>query len=198
MNFAEYAPLARRTLKELPFKEHLQHMSLGFCGEMGEMLDATKKHIIYGKPLDTVNIIEEIGDVTWYCVNLCKELAVDPAQLDTWLVEARNEKIDNEWFELDKVQQLIEINRDLALVADGLVLDYKNLSEEHGTGIVRALLISLHTMAETFKIDLYAALDVNIKKLAARYGDKYSDYAALNRNLAVERDVLETSSKGEA
>lgn len=42
------------------------HAVLGVCGEAGELADAVKKHIIYNKPLDTANLIEELGDLRFY------------------------------------------------------------------------------------------------------------------------------------
>ncbi len=44
----------------------LLHGALGACTETGELQDMIKKHLIYGKPLDLVNVIEEIGDTMWY------------------------------------------------------------------------------------------------------------------------------------
>ena len=41
----------------------LNHMALLLAGEAGELVDAIKKHTIYGKPLDYVNVIEEMGDI---------------------------------------------------------------------------------------------------------------------------------------
>jgi len=42
------------------------HASMGICTEAGELTDAVKKHIFYGKTLDKINLIEEIGDLGWY------------------------------------------------------------------------------------------------------------------------------------
>jgi NTP pyrophosphatase (non-canonical NTP hydrolase) len=44
----------------------LTHAVMGVAGEAGELVDAIKKHLIYGKPLDRVNIIEELGDLRFY------------------------------------------------------------------------------------------------------------------------------------
>jgi len=93
----------------------LLHGAMGLVTEAAEILDALKKHIYYGKPLDLVNISEEQGDVEWY--------------------------------------QAI-------------------LSDEVGK-------------------DLDAAMETNIAKLKARYGDKFSEERALNRDLDIERGILE-------
>jgi NTP pyrophosphatase (non-canonical NTP hydrolase) len=93
----------------------LIHAFLGLSSEVGELADALKKHIIYGKALDEINVLEEIGDLSWYNA--------------------------------------------LALTA------VKKTMEE--------------------------CLQTNINKLRARYGEKFTQAAALERNLDKERKVLE-------
>ena len=65
----------------------LLHYSLGIAGEAGELVDAVKKHVQYGKDLDIANIKEEIGDVIIYVVMLADKLGVDP-------IRAAKEKIE--------------------------------------------------------------------------------------------------------
>lgn len=45
---------------------HLIHMLLGLTGEIGELVDAIKKNIIYNKIVDRENVIEELGDLEFY------------------------------------------------------------------------------------------------------------------------------------
>lgn len=47
------------------------HMVLGMQTEVAEIADVYKKCIAYKKPLDYVNIKEELGDAMWYIANLC-------------------------------------------------------------------------------------------------------------------------------
>lgn len=49
----------------------LLHAAIGKATEAGELLDALKKHIFYGKPLDMVNVLEEVGDGFWYDAIIC-------------------------------------------------------------------------------------------------------------------------------
>jgi NTP pyrophosphatase (non-canonical NTP hydrolase) len=42
------------------------HALLGLMSETGEVADALKKHIIYDRELDLINLMEESGDVSWY------------------------------------------------------------------------------------------------------------------------------------
>jgi len=46
------------------------HMAVGISGESGELLDAVKKGVIYQKPLDMTNIIEELGDLEFFMEGL--------------------------------------------------------------------------------------------------------------------------------
>jgi len=52
----------------------LLHGVIGAAGETGELLDAVKRSLFYGKPLDRVNLREEIGDTLWYLALICSEL----------------------------------------------------------------------------------------------------------------------------
>lgn len=52
----------------------LTNAALGIAGEAGELVDAIKKHVIYGKPLDLANVREEIGDLRFYLEDLCNVL----------------------------------------------------------------------------------------------------------------------------
>ena len=88
MNFIEYAPLALRTVKWLPTADKdLEHAQVGMVTELGELFDAWKKVAIYGKEVDNVNAIEEIGDVFWYVNLLWEVMAETPEDLQLlWLV----------------------------------------------------------------------------------------------------------------
>jgi NTP pyrophosphatase (non-canonical NTP hydrolase) len=51
----------------------LVHAAMGIAGEAGEVVDAVKKTWVYGKPLDTENVLEECGDVLFYVTALLHE-----------------------------------------------------------------------------------------------------------------------------
>lgn len=52
--------------KQQPMEFMKLHAALGICGEAGELADAIKKEVIYGKPADRANIVEELGDLRFY------------------------------------------------------------------------------------------------------------------------------------
>lgn len=54
----------------------LLHMSAGFSGEAGEVLDEVKKHWVYGKPLNREKVIGEMGDAFYYFTGLMLLLGI--------------------------------------------------------------------------------------------------------------------------
>lgn len=67
---------------ELTTKDcNLIHMVMGISGEAGELLDAVKKAVIYRKPLDLENVIEELGDLEFYMEGLRRELHLSRDQI---------------------------------------------------------------------------------------------------------------------
>jgi NTP pyrophosphatase (non-canonical NTP hydrolase) len=59
-----------------PSKCHSLHMGFGIAGEAGELVDAIKKYIIYNKPVDRENVVEEFGDLEFYMEGLRVELGI--------------------------------------------------------------------------------------------------------------------------
>ena len=72
MNINDYQNKAARTCAKIDgaIMDDL-HMVLGMQTEAAEIADVYKKTIAYKKPLDFVNIKEEVGDLMWYVANLC-------------------------------------------------------------------------------------------------------------------------------
>jgi len=59
----------------------LNHAVLGVAGESGELVDAVKKHLVYGKPLDRANIIEELGDLRFYIQAMQNVLGITESEV---------------------------------------------------------------------------------------------------------------------
>lgn len=53
------------------------HMVLGMQTEVAELSDVFKKHLAYNKPIDWVNVEEEVADAMWYIVNFCRINNID-------------------------------------------------------------------------------------------------------------------------
>ena len=86
MEINEYQRLAMRSAKKLPtIIENLNHAALGATSECGELATTVKASIIYGKPIDLLNIEEEIGDALWFLA-----LAADTIGLELSFVAKKN------------------------------------------------------------------------------------------------------------
>lgn len=77
MELDTYSQLAMRTAKNMgSLKMDLIHGALGIASDAGELVDAIKKHTVYGKELDTTNVIEEIGDCLWFLALIASALDI--------------------------------------------------------------------------------------------------------------------------
>ena len=198
MTFDEYLKLAPRTCKELPAIKHIEHMAMGVVGEFGEIIDAIKKSEIYGKELDKVNLTEEVGDALWYVACLIDvfglpEKAATFEELEAQeqpdkLAVARKSIVASLMFVCSTVSGIAD---ELTQIAEQSRQNSENLNVDTLKDGGAALLILIYGTARILDVDIYEAMDRNIAKLAKRYGDKYSDYSALNRDLDGERKLLE-------
>lgn len=57
------------------------HAVIGLQTEVGELADAFKRHVFYGKPLDETNVKEELGDLLWYIAILTDWYGMDLAEV---------------------------------------------------------------------------------------------------------------------
>lgn len=190
MTFAQYSPLALRTAKPLPHEQQLMHAELGLVTEVGELADNIKKHVVYGKPFDAVNLMEEVADAFWYGNLWMFEKALGAKFVDN-LWERLLPKLSAETKDLTQDPwNLVKITQVLAASSAALCLPAaeRGASDEETLEIILGLLLILLHFAGYTMSD---ALKTNIDKLAKRYGDKYSDYNALNRDTAAERVILE-------
>lgn len=81
---AEHRKMVRALCKDgaticyelLPGEAHAWHMATGVCGEAGELIDAIKKWVVYRKPIDLENVIEELGDLEFYTAGIRQGLGI--------------------------------------------------------------------------------------------------------------------------
>ncbi len=197
MKFSEYIPLAMRTCKSLPFADHINHMGLGIVGEMGEIVDQLKKAYIYDKAIDQVNIVEEVGDVAWYVAGVVQFYPNLHSFIES--DELKNsinyEKLAEAKSKITRTALLNTMSAANLVVDMGILADETGKPSDEGEEVAKTLCVFLFATAVLLDVDLAEAFEVNIAKLAKRYGDKYSDYAAINRDIDAERAVLEAGTK---
>jgi NTP pyrophosphatase (non-canonical NTP hydrolase) len=89
----------------------LLHGALGVSSESGEIADQLKKHLFYGKPLDTTNLAEEIGDVFWYLALLSNELGINFDQIMKLNIAKLQKRYGDKFSEQRAVERNLEIER---------------------------------------------------------------------------------------
>lgn len=196
-DFVTYQQLALRTEKtpvfvgDLP-RSRFAHGAIGICTEIGELQDALKKHIIYGRDLDPVNIMEECGDIAWYIALVADaaDLSLMPSEtLYTQNTGALAGDLRKKEL-LDCAFLLGNENGWFQYACSRLETDGMPEQVQASNGIAALLHLGatiLNACGYTWK----DACERNIAKLAKRYGEKFSEFAALNRDLGAERQELE-------
>ena len=186
-SIVEYQLLASRTCPDLPGEhENERHMNLGVITEGGEILDIFKKNLAYGKAIDVVNLGEELADMSWYIVNKCRfnEIPLDD-DFDTVKAEVK-ELLDTQMF---TEQDLSKELKTEALIHPILQTYLGPTDNIFNAPIVQLAILA--NIAEWFELDFFQLLTNNIDKLKVRYPEKFTEEAALNRNLEAERAELE-------
>ena len=205
--YKDYTCLAVRT--EAPFRgdvpidpqvSRLLHGAVGLVTETGELLEVAAK-----SPLDEPHLCEEIGDLCWYAA-----LLSDVAQVSfPSLVNRTFQRPHPQW--LTASLSLMEPARfDVVLRGTGLIvrgaglildqckrviyygLDPKVMDVESINAGIQTAVDGIVTVAHSgVSQSLEEICTRNIRKLAVRYPDKFTDAKAVQRDLAAERAVLE-------
>lgn len=77
-----YADFVGRLFKVMStHPDSMMHAAVGVAGEAGELADAIKKVWVYGKTLDRVNVVEELGDLRFYMQALQLLLGITDAEV---------------------------------------------------------------------------------------------------------------------
>ena len=96
-----HSELVSNTFKHIDGRggvEELKHACFGIMGEVGELVDAVKKHVYYGKELDLANVIEELGDIEYYLEALSQNLGLSRENILTKNLDKLNKRYPNEVF----------------------------------------------------------------------------------------------------
>lgn len=77
MRMNEYQDLAQRTCNITDtMMDKIENGCMGLNGEAGECIDLLKKYKFQGHGLLVDKMVEELGDVLWYCAELACGLGV--------------------------------------------------------------------------------------------------------------------------
>jgi NTP pyrophosphatase (non-canonical NTP hydrolase) len=181
MIWKEYLELSEKTLStEFHCDEKHQkllHSVIGVLTEVEELLD---NHIDDRK--DLTNVLEEAGDITWYLAIIGREFQIDYPQI---IIKEKNN---------DPVRLILKIIKNTCKLLDMMkkkIYYNKTIDEVQFKNITHLVMLDLSDYMNTHDIDIQKSFDINIAKLKARYGDKFSSERAINRDLDNERNILE-------
>ena len=93
--------------------EGLKYAALGLAGEVGELANKLKKHLRNGTAIDNEALVDELGDVLWYCAAVareCKTPLSSVAMRNLEKLASRKEK-----GELKEHPTIEQTNRDFAV-----------------------------------------------------------------------------------
>lgn len=177
MKIQDYQEKAGRTCNDLKdIKLNLCHMALGIHSELSEYAEAMEKE-------DVVNQREELADICWYVANYATFRGYSFEDL---LRLSYNMKFD-----------VVEENLQCIGLFSSRLSDYVKKFIAYDRVIDRGLeqralaAILKGVNDEDCMFNFEKDLGNNIAKLEARYPEKFTNELAVNRNLKVEREILE-------
>lgn len=154
----------------------LIHSALGLSSDYGELLQAEQNR-------DNDNILEELGDLYYF---LFQGIAALDLDLESVLLDYGIKSLDG----LGKINLQIEISK-LVDYAKGKLFYNKQLPEDEELIIVYArIYYNMKHLLNASKINEIDVINANAKKLNARYGDKFSEEKAKNRDKAAEMKAM--------
>lgn len=194
MQFKEYTKQAERTCVRLDSETHFLHMATGVSTELSELEDIFKKLIAYGKPIDKVNALEEIGDAFWYVANWYnmyfalterdgveqKEQFIYPTFMPEYFTRTNEKAV---------LKQILLFHGDFLIATDTTASS--GISLETQKAAYAKAFSFLCRLCYYFGFTPEVVAETNINKLKARYPEKFTSEKALNRDLDTERKILE-------
>ena len=151
------------------------------------IMDQIKKYIIYGKDIDIVELSDNQSGLCWHSEALAKG------------VQQRENTV-----EMSIPLTNDDVNIRLLHAAIGVFTESGEMLEALLKQLITGELDKVNMMEESGDIDWYQAIAIDeaeipeeqirktlIAKLAKRYPEKFTQEAALNRDLKTERETLE-------
>jgi hypothetical protein len=186
MEWNEYLEFSEKTLSEGFYanekEQKVLHSIMGIATEMEELLDNYDGTIEF----DPVNVSEEVSDIFWYLAIIYREFDLHFPGLEKSSEITNPEKVVN------------SMNKDALRLLDIMkkkVFYNRDIDEMKFTPLVMNLVTNSANLMHHYGMNPHEYLQRNIDKLRARYGDKFSNDRANNRDLDTERTILEGKNK---
>lgn len=181
MNLQEYKVLAEKTLSTQfhsdPQMERVLHAALGLATEIEELL------VNYSDKMDPTNILEEVGDLTWYLSIFYREYP----EIENVVVASTMEVKTPQNLIMSMLKGILQIQD---IIKKKLYYN-KPVNQETMNLLVATLDMDIRMYLNIYGLNIEDVWERNIAKLKARYGEKFSSDRAINRDLETERTILE-------
>jgi len=167
----------------------LLHGAIGIISELAEIQEAADADHV-----DRTNLMEEAGDLFWYMGIMAHQLnVVDEVFINNDMMAIRTARPTD-------AKALLQQNINYMVKNAGYMVDTlkktimydKPLDANLMKGYLRGMDYNINQALRIYGLTSQDARQSNINKLKERYSEKFSEAAALNRNLAKERQALET------
>lgn len=166
MNFNEYQKQARTTA----IYKNKPYFAIGLVGEAGELANAMKKVMRDDANKITAKrrlaIKGELGDVLWYCANICEEFNLNMQDLTILCSQGLivEQPLKN------KFKLVLEIHRNAVNVSRLIEesIETQDIDKELLQRFLSDLFIALDDFCHTCAIDINIAAEENLEKLLSR------------------------------
>lgn len=173
----------------------LIHASAGISSEVAELFQLSNNSWNGRESvIDRVNLLEELGDILWYIGIACDALDCTDTVTESITYNVIPMKFDDDlndsiYATAAKIAELAGEFQDLAIKK--LCFYGKPFNAEPLTVLLKKIHLNVQCLLLEADLTVEQARERNIAKLKARYGEKFSEAAALERNLDNERKTLE-------
>ena len=190
MEIEKYQALAMRTSP--PGHDRVLNGCLGLIGEVGEIVDIVKKWKFQSgdnAELPTDKIIDECGDVLWYCAELAEGLNDSIARM--YALSAQEFDDMREFVEESPIEITVGRLASFAPAPFEQLEDMPPRTDEKWRQMriasakaqIVGIMVTIRDILEVHcKVTMSGAMDYNIAKLRKRYPDGFDPERSLHRN----------------
>lgn len=183
-DFNEYRKLALRTLNHQGKDRNILHCILGMVGEAGELSEIIGFSKTLAPAIDRGQAIGELGDCLWYAAVLSEELNTD---FEGLMFDAKHVDRGGVIHDMKTpYERLLIQSCRMADLVKKTVFYGKKLDEAKLIHMLFQYLIAFNEACSLLLVQGLVVAEINIKKLEARYPDKFDAERAINRDYDAE------------
>lgn len=196
MEIKEYLEKSERTLSyqfnSNKSVEKLLHGTIGMITEVDEFLENFSEESwlqrlrvaigIEKNKFDSINVIEELGDITWYAAIFFREF---PTMSYSDIIPSEVSS------PFKSSLQIMSFSCEILDMMKKKIYYNKDYSDENLQMLVSEIMSIVLGICEYYNISIEDVFQRNISKLEKRYPEKFTSENAINRNLELERKTLE-------